>query len=138
MNKIWEKLMKCQLCYQNEAEYECIDCGRKFCKDCVIFCEFGKQGKCVKKLGEIIIYKCKGIICKKCADFILVHRCIECNISFCNAILDGNLIYECPKCLNKVCFNCKENHISHCNTVFDREKALNRLYESIASSENKK
>ncbi|MHA1230567.1 MAG: hypothetical protein ACTSRP_08070 [Candidatus Helarchaeota archaeon] len=123
--------MNCQLCGLREAEFECIDCGKNICKECAKFCEFKKRGYCVQKLGNIIIYECKGIVCKKCADFMFVHRCIECKISFCNAVLD-KIIYECEKCLNKVCPECKELHISTCNTVFDREKALNELYEQIS------
>ncbi|MHA1310943.1 MAG: hypothetical protein ACTSQO_08410 [Candidatus Helarchaeota archaeon] len=129
--------MKCQLCGKKEAEFECIDCGRLICKDCAIFCEFKERGYCVQKLGDIVVYECKGIVCKKCADFTLVHRCYECNVQFCNAILD-TLIYECDKCLNKICPDCKEYHIAHCDVVFDREKALDRLYKNIhKDNENK-
>ncbi|MHA1268855.1 MAG: hypothetical protein ACTSPY_03635 [Candidatus Helarchaeota archaeon] len=129
--------MKCQICKVNDAELECIDCGRLICKDCSVLCELGEKKYCVQKLGDFIIFECKGIICTKCADFTLVHKCVECNISFCNAVLD-KLIYECEKCLNKVCPDCKDKHIMKCKTIFDREKALNRLYESISKDGDNK
>jgi hypothetical protein len=124
--------MKCSLCQENEAQYECIDCGKKICADCAEFCGLKDSNLCIQRCGNIVVYKCTGIVCKKCADFTLVHTCIECGKSFCNAALD-KFIFECPKCLNKVCPDCKQLHISKCNTIFNREEALDRLYKSIAS-----
>jgi len=115
------------ICYDNEAEYECIDCGKKICKECAKFCELHEKNYCVQKMGNIVIYECKGVFCKNCADFNLIHRCIECNIQFCNSVI-GKLVYECPKCLNKVCPDCKEKHINTCDKVFDREKALTEIF----------
>lgn len=124
--------MKCELCGEKESEYQCIDCGKHICSSCSVICGLKKRNYCVKKMGDIVIYECKGVFCKKCADFTLVHHCIECNVTFCNAVLD-DLIYECPKCLNKVCPDCKDLHKSKCTTKFDREEALSKLYEKIAS-----
>ena len=124
--------MICEICGEDSAEFICIDCNRKVCEKCAVFCEMQKKGFCVETLGKIEIYRCDGIFCKKCADFSLVHKCYKCNITFCNAILDEK-IYECPKCLNKLCPDCKKTHKLTCNDIFNREDALKDLFEQITN-----
>jgi len=125
--------MVCQVCGAEETVAQCIVCDKELCDVCVVNCGLKDKGICVQKAGNFIIFSCPGTYCSECGRETLIFICKDCGITFCKSVLDS-WAKPCPSCKDYICGYCFETHITTCETYYDKEEALDRLFKLIQSN----
>ena len=129
--------MLCEICGSEEASSVCIMCEKKLCEACIIRCDVHDKDICIWRAGDIIIHRCSGIHCPTHAIENLIFTCKGCGIKFCKTPI-GEWCQSCPSCKDYICGNCYNEHIKTCTEFYDKEEALDKLYNLIEGDKGEK
>jgi hypothetical protein len=129
--------MACQVCGSEEAGARCIVCGKQLCTSCVSNCGLKGKDICVQKAGNTVLFRCPATYCAQCGKEALIFKCKDCGITFCKSALDV-WAKPCPTCKDYICGYCYESHITTCNSYYDKEEALDKLFKLVQGKKKPK
>ncbi|MFX1294240.1 MAG: hypothetical protein ACFFD2_05205 [Promethearchaeota archaeon] len=128
--------MPCKTCGSTDVIGKCIICEIDLCPACSISCDLKSTDICTQKAGNKVIFICPGIFCEFHGKYELVFTCKECKKSFCKTAVN-NWTKVCPTCKDHICIDCYKKHIVDCVDFYDKEKALNKLFNLIEGDKTK-